>query len=198
MNGPVLIRHEDLRAPLPTHCWRCQAAIYRVGVVVVRQGDGLPRPHGGLNQQITWYPEHVPRTASSASGCRSARDWSIPESLLGYPDSGMEESTTQPTPRIDVYGSLDELVRLRPICRPYIDELTVPTQTIRLAMARCDAFPMCSACGSTRDPCRSARVHYPFENLDWFQGHYPGDFIVEYIRQTRGWFYTLHVLATAL
>jgi isoleucyl-tRNA synthetase len=41
-------------------------------------------------------------------------------------------------------------------------------------------------------------VHYPFENRDWFDTHYPGDFIVEYIGQTRGWFYTLHVLATAL
>ena len=43
-----------------------------------------------------------------------------------------------------------------------------------------------------------AQVHYPFENREWFEGHYPGDFIVEYTGQTRGWFYTLHVLATAL
>jgi len=43
-----------------------------------------------------------------------------------------------------------------------------------------------------------AQVHYPFENKEWFESHYPGDFIVEYIGQTRGWFYTLHVLATAL
>jgi isoleucyl-tRNA synthetase len=43
-----------------------------------------------------------------------------------------------------------------------------------------------------------AQVHYPFENRDWFETHNPGDFIVEYVGQTRGWFYTLHVLATAL
>jgi isoleucyl-tRNA synthetase len=43
-----------------------------------------------------------------------------------------------------------------------------------------------------------AQVHYPFENRDWFDHHYPGDFIVEYSAQTRGWFYLLHVLATAL
>ena len=43
-----------------------------------------------------------------------------------------------------------------------------------------------------------AQVHYPFENTDWFDHHFPGDFIVEYIGQTRGWFYTLHILATAL
>jgi len=43
-----------------------------------------------------------------------------------------------------------------------------------------------------------AQVHYPFENQDWFETHFPGDFIVEYVGQTRGWFYTLHVLSTAL
>jgi isoleucyl-tRNA synthetase len=43
-----------------------------------------------------------------------------------------------------------------------------------------------------------AQVHYPFENAEWFEHHFPGDFIVEYIGQTRGWFYTMHILATAL
>jgi len=41
-------------------------------------------------------------------------------------------------------------------------------------------------------------VHYPFENREWFDTHNPGDYIVEYVGQTRGWFYTLHVLSTAL
>src|SRR3954454_22130809 len=43
-----------------------------------------------------------------------------------------------------------------------------------------------------------AQVHYPFENAEWFEHHFPGDFIVEYIGQTRGWFYTMHIMATAL
>jgi isoleucyl-tRNA synthetase len=43
-----------------------------------------------------------------------------------------------------------------------------------------------------------AQAHYPFENREWFETHNPGDFIVEYVGQTRGWFYTLHVLSTAL
>jgi isoleucyl-tRNA synthetase len=41
-------------------------------------------------------------------------------------------------------------------------------------------------------------VHYPFENAEWFEHHFPADFIVEYIGQTRGWFYMLHILSTAL
>ena len=43
-----------------------------------------------------------------------------------------------------------------------------------------------------------AQVHYPFENHEWFDEHSPADFIVEYIGQTRGWFYVMHVLSTAL
>jgi len=43
-----------------------------------------------------------------------------------------------------------------------------------------------------------AQVHYPFENKQWFEEHFPADFIVEYVSQTRGWFYTMMVLATAL
>ena len=43
-----------------------------------------------------------------------------------------------------------------------------------------------------------AQVHYPFDNEQWFDTHAPADFIVEYLPQTRGWFYTLHVLSVAL
>jgi len=43
-----------------------------------------------------------------------------------------------------------------------------------------------------------AQVHYPFENQEFFESHNPADFIVEYIGQTRGWFYVMHVLSTAL
>ena len=43
-----------------------------------------------------------------------------------------------------------------------------------------------------------AQIHYPFENKEWFDKHFPADFIVEAIDQTRGWFYTLTVLSTAL
>ena len=42
------------------------------------------------------------------------------------------------------------------------------------------------------------QVHYPFQNEEWFDTHNPADFIVEYIGQTRGWFYMLHILSTAL
>ncbi|NKX50498.1 class I tRNA ligase family protein, partial [Arthrobacter deserti] len=82
--------------------------------------------------------------------------------------------------------------------RPYIDELTRPNPddpTGRSMMRRVpDVLDVWFDSGSMP----YAQVHYPHENQNWFEHHNPGDFIVEYIGQTRGWFYTLHILATAL
>ncbi|MGN6743226.1 MAG: class I tRNA ligase family protein, partial [Amnibacterium sp.] len=112
-------------------------------------------------------------------------------------------------PRIDVYGSLEELERdfgrlpRNPdgevdLHRPYIDELTRPNPddpTGRSTMRRIeDVLDVWFDSGSMP----FAQVHYPFENADWFESHSPADFIVEYIGQTRGWFYLLHALSTAL
>ena len=106
-------------------------------------------------------------------------------------------------PRTDVYGSIAELeadfgVKVTDFHRPFIDQLTRPNPddpTGKSTMRRIsDVFDCWFESGSMP----FAQVHYPFENQDWFENHYPGDFIVEYIGQTRGWFYTLHVLATAL
>src|SRR5699024_763497 len=92
-------------------------------------------------------------------------------------------------------------VEVTDLHRPFIDELTRPNpddprpEGERSQMRRIpDVLDVWFDSGSMP----FAQVHYPFENADWFEHHYPGDFIVEYIGQTRGWFYTLHVLATAL
>jgi isoleucyl-tRNA synthetase len=112
-------------------------------------------------------------------------------------------------PRLDVYGSLEELERdfgrlplnaagEPDLHRPFIDDLTRPNPddpTGRSTMRRIpDVLDVWFDSGSMP----FAQVHYPFENHDWFETHNPADFIVEYIGQTRGWFYLLHTLATAL
>ena len=112
-------------------------------------------------------------------------------------------SDSEEYPRVDVYGSLDELERdfgVRPasLHRPYIDELTRPNPDDPTGKSTMRRVPEVLDCWFESGSMPFAQKHYPFENKEWFDDHSPADFIVEYSGQSRGWFYTLHVLATAL
>ena len=82
--------------------------------------------------------------------------------------------------------------------RPEIDQLVRANPDDPSGKSMMRRVPEVLDCWFESGSMPFAQVHYPFENQEWFENHYPGDFIVEYIGQTRGWFYTLHVLATAL
>ncbi|KAA0974062.1 isoleucine--tRNA ligase [Paeniglutamicibacter gangotriensis] len=202
-----LIKQASFEHSYP-HCWRCRTPlIYRAisswYVEVTKVKDRMLE----LNQQINWIPENV-KDGQFGKWLANARDWSISRNRYwGSPIPVWECDGAECTHR-EVYGSLAQLQegfgRLprnhegQPdLHRPFIDELTKAHEGCaeQGTMYRVeDVLDVWFDSGSMP----YAQAHYPFENKEWFDTHHPADFIVEYIGQTRGWFYTMHVLSTAL
>ena len=214
--GTVLLRRETYDHSYP-HCWRCREPLIYKGVSSwFVEVTAFKQRMMELNQQINWVPDHI-RDGQFGKWLENARDWSITRNRFWGSPVPVWKSDDPAYPRIDVYGSFEELERdfgrlprdrdgVPDLHRPYVDDLVRPNPddpTGKSMMRRvADVLDVWFDSGSMS----FAQVHYPFENADWFDGpddgsavgHFPADFIVEYIGQTRGWFYTLHILASAI
>jgi isoleucyl-tRNA synthetase len=206
--GGRLLRMASYEHSYP-HCWRCRnPLIYKaVSSWFIRVTDVKERMIAN-NAEISWVPENV-KDGQFGKWLEGARDWSISRNRYWGSPIPVWKSDDPAYPRLDVYGSLAEMEadfgRLPrntdgeiDLHRPFIDDLTRPNPddpTGQSTMRRVeDVLDVWFDSGSMP----FAQVHYPFENSEWFDEHAPADFIVEYIGQTRGWFYVMHVLSTAL
>lgn len=191
-----LVRRDQIRHSYP-HCWRDDGPlIYRTISTWFVRAEQLRDRMVKNNQSINWVPVHL-RDGRFGKWLENARDWAISRNRFwGTP----LPIWRNPEGEVIVPGSVAELEKLtgrkiEDLHKHFIDKLEIPSPTGKSPLKRVEEV---FDCWFESGSMPYARMHYPFENKKQFEEHFPADFIAEGLDQTRGWFYTLVVLASAL
>ncbi len=198
-----LYKKESYRHSYP-FCWRCDTPLLYYAfnswyIEVTKIKDNLIEN----NRDIHWVPEHV-KDGRFGNWLEGARDWSISRNRFwGAPIPVWEckgKKKSEPCGNLQPIESVEELESLtgekaEDLHRPYVDELRFECSECEGVMERVEEV---FDCWFESGSMPYAQKHYPFENKEETEEAFPADFIAEGMDQTRGWFYTLHVLASAL
>lgn len=191
-----VVKHEQYLHAYP-HCWRCKSPlIYRAisswFVNIAKIKDRMI----ATNQEIYWMPEHI-KDGRFGKWLEGAREWAI--SRNRYWGNPIPIWRCDTCGELECIGSREELknrsgVFPEDLHKHFVDDITWKCSCGGTKRR----IPEVLDCWFESGAMPYAQNHYPFENKEHFEKHFPADFICESIDQTRGWFYTLHVLATAL
>ncbi len=178
------------------HCWRCRTPlIYKAMDAWYFSLDKTKERLLELNQEINWVPEIV-KYGRFGNWLENARDWNISRNRYWSTPLPVWECECG---HREVLGSIEEIyqkskIRLTDLHRHHMDEITFPCKCGK-TMKR---IPEVLDCWFESGSVPFARMHYPFENKEWFEKNTSSDFVVEYTGQIRCWFYYLLVLSGAL
>ncbi len=195
-NEKKLVKREQYLHAYP-HCWRCSSPlIYRAVSSWFVKIDPIKEKMLKANQKIYWMPAHI-KNGRFGKWLENARDWAI--SRNRYWGNPLPIWKCDACGKTECLGSRDELTKKTGKSVPDLHKHFVDEYTWKCSCGgTMKRIPEVLDCWFESGSMPYAQVHYPFENKKHFEEHFPADFIAEGLDQTRGWFYTLTILAAAL